>query len=72
MAASDTRQESTCSISLNVTNSVLDTFLYKLIHFSDLSETAYSGGVLGTSPGGSFLTPKSRVFDGFWPVGSET
>jgi len=37
-----------------------DTFLRELSHFSDSSETVDSRGVL-SSPGRSFLTPKSRV-----------
>jgi len=39
-------------------------YLRKFSHFSDSSEMVDSGSVLGSSPGRSFLTPKSRVLTG--------
>jgi len=44
---------------------VIGTLLGKFGHFSDSSEMVDSRGVLDSSPGRSFLTPKITCFDRF-------
>jgi len=47
---------------MGVANSVQEYFLRKFGHFTDLGGNGDSEGVLGSSLGGSILTPKSRVW----------